>query len=186
MEESELDEWEAVKDIAHKLFNPWGGATSRMEWVKEAWGHMAKAGLVDTSNFIGETKAQLLIAQLAIIFDQFAHYAWEDGWDYHITSYTGYLQTSDMALGILYGRLEDQEEGYDEDDLRPFMIERLIDSMKLEIFECLSTAYGGAETLYGRMYRSGFNDLEPDDDADAYETTGNNMRAFTFVMQGFN
>lgn len=59
-----------------------------------------------------------------------------------------------------------------------------MESLRSEVHECLSEAYGSDMQLYSRMSKT--NRIEDEDsDGEEFEVTGSNSVALSYVMNGF-
>jgi len=101
MSDTENIKWEDVESVATKMFNVWVDGTES-EWAKEAWSHLTEAGLVGTTTILDMTAANLRLVTLALIYQEFCSFAWDENPDVPV----GYLKAreSTRLLRRFYGK----------------------------------------------------------------------------------
>lgn len=184
--------WEDVEDAAAKIFNVWY-IGSELEWAKEVWDHLGKAGLNQASGVLERTKVSLRLVTLGRIYHEFCGCAWDENPDWPIGDFAEDLEIDPVALGLVAAEKGVDQSDYwldDESDLRESALIKASDAMRREIFDCLKQAYGNEIQLYSRMRQTHQPELRDSDDLEhdfeEFEVTGNNMYALNYVQQGFH
>jgi hypothetical protein len=98
------------------------------------------------------------------------------------------LQIQPFCLGRLVGAegnsdVPEQNPHESGEDTMISALEHLIEQQRPVVHRALVNAYGSAEKLYFSMYRVA-EECEPDD-TDAWEVTGPNSDALSFVQNAF-
>jgi hypothetical protein len=162
--------WDEIETAAAKMFNVWiDGA--ELKWAREAWKHLAKAGLTEATTILEITATKLRLVTLARIYQEFCGFAWEENqempWDY-LAELAKDLEIDPVALGILAGQADpnDFEDLTENDYLLGAALETVTDSQRQEIFESLQTAYGDDFRLYSRLWHTRSADAEKDSEGD--------------------
>jgi hypothetical protein len=180
--------WEDVETSANRMFNVWVYG-DELKWAKECWGHFEKHGLAGQEGSLENTAAFLRLVSLALIYQEFCGYAWEENPETPITDLAEDIPDNDLALGILAGAADQSAfaDCCDMDELREAALIAICDSQRKEIFDCLCKGFGGYVQLYSSMSKTypTDDDDDDDDDNDEMEVTGANAQALDFVSNGF-
>lgn len=188
-ESDDFVSWESVEDAALKMFNVWhlGG---ELEWAEECWKHFQKSGLASDRSALSRTEAQIRLVTLALIYEEFSGYAWDESPESPIDYLAEDLEIDPVALGMLVVRSQpdffnDVEDINDEVELREMALTTVTNIQRTEIHACLCAAYGGEIELYSRMSRTYPHDAPDGNDGDEYSVTPGNCRALQYVQNGF-
>ncbi len=178
--------WADVEDGAAKIFKVWVTG-SELKWAEEAWTFLAEKGLASCATEIEVTASYLRLVALAQIYEEFCGAAWEENPETPLNYFAEHFEINPLALGVLAAEIDSTElHGAAEDfellEAALFIVTR---NLRIEIFECLEAAYGGAHQLYLRLSRTRSPVPSPDEDDDALEVTGANSTAYEFVTNGF-
>jgi hypothetical protein len=178
-------QWEEVEEAASNMFAIWSDG-GELAWAKECWGHFAKSGLTGSATVLEATTSFVRLVALARIYEEFSGYAWDENPETAAHTLAEDLEIDPVALGILAGATGggDFDGASDEYELREAAFLVVTDSMRAEIFACLTKAYGDEVKLYSRMARTKHS-ADNDDDADEFEVTGPTTAAYGFVTEGF-
>jgi hypothetical protein len=177
--------WEEIERAARKLFCVWvdGG---ELQWAEECWKHFTEKGLTNNSTVLEYTKTYLRLIALARYYYEFCGCAWNEDPDTNLVYLAEHLTIDPVALGILAASANAHSF---ENEIESFQLQEsallaVTDSLRCEIFDCLSEAYGGEVGLYSRMSKT---DHSPDveDDDDEFDVTGPNQAAYLYVVNGF-
>lgn len=174
--------WEDMQKSAAQMFNIWVGG-SELEWARECWEHFAKGGLLDNESTVANTASVLRLVTLALIYQQFSGYAWDENPENSADDLAGALSFDYVALGYL-ATIADKRfaEGCGEEyELQCEALNAATSVQREEIFKCLSAAYGGYVGLYSRMCKT-HPSYGKDDE---YEVNLDNVSALNFVSDGF-
>ena len=174
--------WEDMQKSAAQMFNIWVGG-SELEWAKECWEHFAREGLLDNEGVVANTASIIRLVTLALIYQQFSDYAWDENPENAADDLAGGLPFDDVALGYL-ATIADKRfaDGCDEEyDLQREALNAVTNAQREEVFKCLSKAYGGHINLYASMCKT-HPSYEEDEEFDA---SLENVRALNFVSDGF-
>jgi hypothetical protein len=69
--------WDEIETAAAKMFNVRiDGA--ELKWAKEAWKHLATAGLTEATTILEITATKLRVVTLARIYQEFSGFAWDE------------------------------------------------------------------------------------------------------------
>ncbi len=175
-------EWDDIKGGAAKMFNIWVGG-SELEWAEECWGHFAKGGLLNNEGAVETTVSLLRLVTLALIYQQFCGYAWNENPENEASDYASEIEYDDIVLGYL-ATIADKyfADGCGEDyEVRNEALNAATRAQREEIFQCLSKAYGGYIQLYARMCKTHPSYAEDDE----FEPNEENVDALSFVSDGF-
>ncbi len=186
MSNTENIRWEEVESAATKMFRVWVDGTE-LEWAKEAWSHCTAAGLVGTRTILDMTAANLRLVTLALIYQEFCRFAWDENPDVPVDYLAEDLEIDPVALGILAAKA-DPDEFEDLTDvykLREAALLAVTKSQRQEIFECLMAAYGDEFRLYSRLWHTRSRSVEENSEGDEFEVTGANGSALEYVRNGF-
>jgi hypothetical protein len=185
MSDTDNIRWEDVESAATKMFRVWVDGTE-LEWAKEAWNHLAAAGLVSATTMLDVTAARLRLVTLARIYEEFCGFAWDENPETPLNYLAENLEIDPIALGILAAKADpDNFEDLIEDDcIQEAALLAVIDSQRQEIFECLRAAYGDERRLYSRLGHTRSLSAE-DAEGDEFEVTGANSSALEYVRNGF-
>ena len=178
--------WDEIETAAAKMFNVWiDGA--EVKWAKEAWKHLAKAGLTEATTILEITATKLRLVTLARIYQEFSGFAWDENPEPPLDYLAEDLEIDPVALGILAGKADpnDFEDLTEDDYLLGAALQTVTDSQRQEIFECLRTAYGDDFRLYSRLWHTRSALAERDSEGDEFELTGANSSALEYVRNGF-
>ena len=186
MSDTENIKWEDVESVATKMFNVWVDGTE-LEWAKEAWSHLTEAGLVGTTTILDMTAANLRLVTLALIYQEFCSFAWDENPDVPVGYLAEDLEIDAVALAVLGAKADPDEfeEFTDDHKLREAALLAVTNSQRQEIFECLKTAYGNEFRLYGRLWHTRSLTAEENSEGDEFEVTGANSSALEYVRNGF-
>ena len=178
--------WDEIETAATKMFNVWIDGAA-LKWAKEAWKHLAKAGLTEATTILEITATKLRLVTLAQIYQEFSGFAWDENPETPLDYLAENLEIDPVALGILAGKANpnDFEDLTEDDYLLGAALETVTDSQRQEIFECLRTAYGDNFRLYSRLWHTRSSLAEEDSEGDEFELTGANSRALEYVRNGF-
>jgi hypothetical protein len=178
--------WEEVEHAAAKMFNIWVDG-AELAWAKEVWGFLHSAGLTSADTPLERTAANLRLVTLARVYHEFCGLAWDENSDTPIEMFAEDLEIDPVALGILAQSSGDESfgEASDEYSLRIAALTTVSDHQRLEIFRCLTTAYGNNVRLYSRMWHTRSSDQRGETDSIEFEVTLRNSAAFEYVMNGF-
>lgn len=185
--------WDDVESAARGMFNIWAGG-NELEWAQECWGHFAAQGMNDDSDLWAITRAYLRLLTLGRIYHQFCAFKWDEHTDVSLTDLAEDLEIHGIALGVIAASSARDliaQSFADPDELHEAALLAVTNSMRQEVFGCLAKAYGGDSGLYLRICRTSSSAEEESDvceedrDADEFETTNHNCRAFEYVRNGF-
>jgi hypothetical protein len=179
-------QWEEVESAATKMFSVWVDGTE-LEWAKEAWSHLTAAGLVGATTILDITGANLRLVTLALIYQEFCSFAWDENPDVPVDYLAEDLEIDSVALGILAAKADPNEfeEFTDDYKLREAALLAVTDSQRQEIFECLKAACRDEFRLYGRLWHTRSLSAEENSEGDEFEVTGSNSSALEYVRNGF-
>lgn len=181
---SDVVTWEDVEAPASKMFRVWvdGG---ELHWARECWSHFAEAGLNRAGCIIETTTTYLRLVELSRIYEEFSGFAWDENPETPLGYLAEDLEIHPIALGMIASEFlrENMQDFQDDTGLHQAALESACSAQRLEIFRCLSNAYGGAECLYSRMFHT-HPSAVADDDSE-FEVTQANSAAFEFVTNGF-
>jgi len=186
MSKTQKIEWDEIETAATKMFNVWiDGA--ELKWAKEAWKHLAKAGLTEANTILEITATKLRLVTLARIYQEFSGFAWDENPETPLDYLAEDLEIDPVALGILAAQADPNDfEDFTEDDfLLGAALETVTDSQRHEIFECLRKAYGDEFKLYNRLWHTRSLLAEKDSEGDEWEVTGANSSALEYLSNGF-
>lgn len=178
--------WDEVENAAAKMFNVWIDGTE-LKWAKEAWNHLAKAGLTEATTILEITATKLRLVTLARIYQEFSGFAWDENPETPLDYLAEDLEIDPVALGTLAGRADpnDFEDLTEDEYLLGAALQTVTDSQRQEIFECLRTAYGDELRLYSRLWHTRSPLAEEDSEGNEWEVTGANSSALEYVRNGF-
>lgn len=175
-------DWIDIEPAAAGMFRIWTSGGD-LAFAKEAWTHLAAAGLTDDDTPLLATQAQLRLIAIYRIYERFSRFKWDEGDEMPIVFLAEGMEVDRLALGLLAAADRKVDwpalEGIDmyEEALRS-----AVDSLRPSVFECLRKAYRGDTGLYVRLSRTRSND--PEDDDNAFDLTGLNVDAYAFVRFG--
>jgi len=187
MDVNETIGWDDVEEAARKMFTVWING-NELKWAKEAWRHLAAAGLTGAATTLEISATKLRLVTLARIYHEFCGLAWDENPDCPASYLTEHLEIDPVALGILAAattRQNDFEELTEDDSLLDEAILAVINSQRTEIFECLKSAYGDEIRLYSRMWHTLSDESEKDSEGEEFEVTDAKANALEYVMNGF-
>ena len=145
--------WDEVEEAAGKMFTVWING-NELKWAKEAWTHLAAAGLTGAATTLEISATKLRLVTLARIYHEFCGLAWDENPDWPPSYLAENLEIDPVALGIIAAatpRRNDFEELTEDDSLLDEAVLAVINSQRADIFECLKSAYGDEIRLYSRM-----------------------------------
>jgi hypothetical protein len=179
--------WEEVKEAAAKMFNVWIDG-NELKWVKEAWKHLAAAGLTDATTILETTATKLRLVTLGRIYHEFCGLAWDENPDWPVSYLAENLEIDPVAVGILAGGTPARDtfdELMEDESLIDDALLAVVNSQRDEIFDCLSAAYGDAIRLYSRIWHTRSEDAEEGTESDEFDVTNPNAAALDYVIHGF-
>jgi hypothetical protein len=174
-------EWEDIEGAAAKMFNVWTSGGD-LAFAKEAWSHLAAAGLTEDYSLVARTETYLRLIAVRLIYGEFCKTKWDEDAEDEIVFLAEGLDFD--ALGLLAaphmdgGGIEFEEQF----DLFEAALTASSAALRPEVFECLQKAHGGDNGLYMRLCRTADNSDESDQSD--FDLTGNNLSAFSFIEQG--
>ena len=186
MSDSEQIDWDELEEAAKKLFSVWIDG-SELAWAKEAWGHLAAAGLTGRGTVIEEAATKLRLVTLAKIYHEFCGVAWEEDPETPIGYLAQELEINAVAIGALAATTGPTtlEEAIEEYELYEEAVTAVTDNLRKEIFECLQAAYGSDFRLYSRIWHTRSLLSEQDLEGEEFEVTDANATALEYVRKGF-
>jgi hypothetical protein len=178
--------WEEVEDAAAKMFSIWVDG-NELKWAREAWRHLAAAGLTGATTILEITATKLRLVTLARIYEEFCGFAWDENPETPVDYLAENLEIDPVALGVLAAKAEPNEfeDLTEEHQLREASLLSVTDSQRHEIFECLRAAYGNEFKLYSRIWHTRSVIAEENVEGDEFEVTGANSSALEYVKDGF-
>lgn len=178
-------EWEDIQGAATRMFSVWtsGGDLS---FAKEAWGHLAEAGLTEDESPASETQSLLRLVALCRIYEQFSAAKWDEDPDTPILYMAEDLPIDSLSLGLLAAEhLDSDEWRFSESvDMLEAALTAVVDELEPGVQACLIEAYGGETGLYKRLCRTASNREEDEDDSEDFDPEGPNVNAYAFLKDG--
>jgi hypothetical protein len=70
-------EWEDIEGAAAKMFNVWTSGGD-LAFAKEAWSHLAAAGLTEDYSLVARTETYLRLIAVRLIYGEFCKTKWDE------------------------------------------------------------------------------------------------------------
>jgi hypothetical protein len=166
------------------MFNVWT-SDGDLDFAKEAWGHLEKAGLTDDSGVAGRTETILRLIALCRIYREFCARQRDENPDPPIRYLAEDLDIDPLSLGLLAApnMLDDDWKFEEAFQLEEIALIRATGALCPDILDCLRRVYGGKKSLYLRLCQTRSNHLESD--AEDLAITDFNLDAYEFVSHGY-
>jgi hypothetical protein len=180
--------WEDIAEIASKAFHLQGDHAVEMDWAKQAWQALEKAGATAYDHEIGRLKVIIrFFALVAIYYDFYSimnaeseYKLWHGDWIYD-------LNVNPLYIGILASKDEkwsDNDVSDDESVALNDALRFLTDRARKEVYALLLKTLGDIGSLFVFLYRS--VDTEEDEHfiLNSQHFDANKQRAFDWALDG--
>lgn len=174
----------------NSIFSVWVSG-KEVEWGKECWDLLEKAGEIAFDTIMERTRSALYLATLAKIYRDFCHYAWEEpSHDSLAEIADGFGEPEEMspvALGIMAARMsqEDFSDAGDDWEIKQRSIRVIGNVLRKKIFSLLLKKYGNEMAICERLIRTYPQNPDDETDLDNPGFVHAEQAAYFFVERGF-
>ncbi len=143
-------EWDTVEPIAEKAFSIWVGHPER-HWAKQAWAHLAAAGLTSNDDPLDWLRACIRFLVLASLYRDWCALVFDEVEDDRPQSWLSAVEVHPFHIGQLIGEdvvVEDPDGGLDEP------LNELMCRDRKDVVAAIVKGFGGAEGLFASLWTS--------------------------------
>jgi hypothetical protein len=184
-------EWKTLEPVSEELFGVLG--RSELVWARQAWQHLAAAGLTRAAGEVDRHLAAVRAMTLATTFREFCRHAWKIHSEPALADWWVFLDLQPLRLGQLLGNDADLNGARNEGELVDQGLRLLTGRERQLVWEALSAGYGNPSRLFIAMWRSREDPrtgMTPEGRREGDEEILNDLSfekidAFEYVSKGF-